>query len=383
MRFIQLKLFSRIVCSLVALCLLGSSNTLAREDFGDAAVEKQDFSKRQFVREEYSEIWFTTNRTLNTDVLPSGDGSSSIVIPRIYDFDKIFSSEINVGLRAGEAVIEFPADRGLGEQTYSSGARNDNPLDNFTITQFDVYDSYNDWLEKIKQNLDRNKDLANYLMYIHGFNQNFNTAVATAAQLKSDLKFKGPMLLFSWPSDLGKLHYKEVENRERISVAQLTQVLETIDSFQLQGDNSAGKKFGEQIIAHSMGARLALDTLNGIHSDGNKSIKLRTLILASPDVSRSEFVSRDLPMIQEYARKIFITCSNRDLALVASEMTGNDGRLGLCDNYVRVLKNEIRSGQVLIREFEGFPRELAGHSYFLYDTTILHDMEIQVNDLEN
>ena len=114
-------------------------------------------------------------------------------------------------------------------------------------------------------------------MYIHGFNQNFNTAVATAAQLKSDLKFKGPMLLFSWPSDLEESYtIKRLRIGSESLVAQLTQVLETIDSFQLQGDNSAGKKFGEQIIAHSMGARLALDTLNGIHSDGNKSIKLRT-----------------------------------------------------------------------------------------------------------
>jgi esterase/lipase superfamily enzyme len=339
------------------------------------------------VREEYCRIWFVTNRTINPASLSlslsANENSNKAIIPRDFDFDKLFSPQMSLTLHLGQTEIEFPADRSFAEQTYSSGTAADNPLSNFTITQFRLQGTYEEWLDAILQDtsngrLNRN-ELPTYLMFVHGFNQNFGIAAATAAQLRDDLNFKGPMLVFSWPSNPGFLNYDsyhEAEERERISVAQLTQVIEAIDSFR---SASPTIKFKEEVIAHSMGARLVLDSLNAIHTTDHNAITLKNLILAAPDVSRATFLSRDLPLINEYAKKTFITCSIADLALFASEIGGNDGKLGQCDDYQNSLKSQMSASNIHWVEFNRFPRDLAGHSYFVNDSRTLQQIKIEVN----
>ena len=45
------------------------------------------------------------------------------------------------------------------------------------------------------------------LVYVHGFNQSFETAVLDAARLSDGLEFRGETMLFSWPSKNSLLNY--------------------------------------------------------------------------------------------------------------------------------------------------------------------------------
>ena len=45
------------------------------------------------------------------------------------------------------------------------------------------------------------------LIYVHGFNQTFETAALDAAQLSDAIKFRGRTMVFSWPSKAGLFDY--------------------------------------------------------------------------------------------------------------------------------------------------------------------------------
>ena len=41
------------------------------------------------------------------------------------------------------------------------------------------------------------------LVFVHGFNVRYQEAVLRAAQINYDLKYQGPIILFSWPAGAG------------------------------------------------------------------------------------------------------------------------------------------------------------------------------------
>jgi hypothetical protein len=45
------------------------------------------------------------------------------------------------------------------------------------------------------------------LIYVHGFNQTFETAALDAARLSDAIKFRGRTMAFSWPSRAELLNY--------------------------------------------------------------------------------------------------------------------------------------------------------------------------------
>jgi esterase/lipase superfamily enzyme len=219
------------------------------------------------------------------------------------------------------------------------------------------------------------------LMYVHGFNQTFDDAVDTAAQLAEDLNFRGPTIAFSWPSNPGFGRYVEAAHNASPSTLHLAEAIGKINTF-LQNNAVSPSTAGQQIIAHSMGAKLVMDTLNAMHVVGDqRNVKLRTLILAAADASRQLFFVRDAPHLQEYTNRALIICSDRDFALSdGSELfEGNDKRLGLCRDYKTVFASQINAGQLYWTEFNGASLDWFGHSYFLYDHDILEKMENQID----
>ena len=45
------------------------------------------------------------------------------------------------------------------------------------------------------------------LIYVHGFNQTFETAALDAARLSDGIRFHGETMVFSWPSKAGLFDY--------------------------------------------------------------------------------------------------------------------------------------------------------------------------------
>ena len=89
------------------------------------------------------------------------------------------------------------------------------------------------------------------LVFIHGYNMGFETAVRRTAQIAYDLKFDGAPIVYSWPSQEGLLSYTVDETNVAWTVPHLK-------DFLLGVARQSGAK-SVHLIAHSMGNRALTD----------------------------------------------------------------------------------------------------------------------------
>jgi esterase/lipase superfamily enzyme len=139
-----------------------------------------------------------------------------------------------------------------------------------------------------------------------------------------------------------------------------------------------GRRF--EMVAHSMGTDVAVNAIALRESTRNRpltSIVPSTIILAAPDISTTEFVSRLRPGIVRTDRHIIVYCSN-DWALLLSRMTnGSDERLGYCTTEPTLKPPMPGVDLVIVRgPISGFSR----HSYYLSEEKILDDMRTALAD---
>ncbi|KAH9556398.1 hypothetical protein CY35_07G024800 [Sphagnum magellanicum] len=92
------------------------------------------------------------------------------------------------------------------------------------------------------------------LLYIHGYNVNHKDAIKQAAQLKHSLKFKGLVIVYSWPSNGTLWGYKHDEKLIEKSAPWLHQFIMT-----LLTEVEEVKKV--HILAHNMGNRALIEAL--------------------------------------------------------------------------------------------------------------------------
>ena len=86
------------------------------------------------------------------------------------------------------------------------------------------------------------------LIYVHGFNQTFETAALDATHLSDGIKFRGQTMVFSWPSKAGLFDYAYDRESAMWSRDDFERVLRSIVT-----TPSAGRV---HIVAHSMGTML-------------------------------------------------------------------------------------------------------------------------------
>ena len=96
------------------------------------------------------------------------------------------------------------------------------------------------------------------LIYVHGFNQTFETAALDAAQLSDAIKFRGRTMVFSWPSKAGLFDYAYDRDSAMFSRDDFEHVLSSIVS--------APSASRVHIVAHSMGTMLALESLRQLYA---------------------------------------------------------------------------------------------------------------------
>jgi hypothetical protein len=91
----------------------------------------------------------------------------------------------------GAVVVRTPVDRAMGniKSVQIEGVVGPYPESPYTPEQNQAASQFLEWIW--------GQDV---LLFIHGYNNSFKAAAQQAAQLKADLKFPGPVVLFSWPS---------------------------------------------------------------------------------------------------------------------------------------------------------------------------------------
>jgi esterase/lipase superfamily enzyme len=202
----------------------------------------------------------------------------------------------------------------------------------------------------------------NLMLFVHGYNVDFAQAVRRLAQFSTDLKLRGPAVLFSWPSQDSLTGYLVDETNAEWAQPHLVDLLNDL----LEG-TPAKRIF---VVAHSMGARLATRGLTTLSGDrwlqGIK--KIRELILVAPDIDADLFRQDVAPRLAETGVHVTLYASSEDRALKASKAFHGYPRAG-----------DSGEGLVIVPGVETVEARdassgLLGHSYFAEDRRIMEDI---------
>jgi esterase/lipase superfamily enzyme len=166
------------------------------------------------------------------------------------------------------------------------------------------------------------------LVFVHGFNVKFQEAVLRAAQIAYDLKYQGPIVLFTWPAGAGdgffddNLLNKTYENNMKTAQGSV----EAFKKF-LTDLKASGLKIN--LAVHSMGHQVVLPALKELGLKNSDARYVHELILNAPDYQAQDF--NDMTdIIQKIVNRITLYCSFNDKAMIASRSVNKNDRLGAC-----------------------------------------------------
>ncbi len=231
------------------------------------------------------------------------------------------------GINYEQYAISLPPSHVAGQIEWPSQAPG-NPGKDFVVTSERPLDE-SGFSVAIAQQLEvkKNQD-GNVLVFVHGYNTNYQEAVFRMAQLKADRSYDETTVLFAWPSFGTLTGYLADRESSTYSRDYLEQVLNEIARIP--------KVKSINLVAHSMGNWLAVETLRQAKLRAKSPFldKLGNVVLLSPDIDVDVFVSQ-LDVIGKLKRPIIVALSKNDLALAASQrIAGDISRVGnaLVDN---------------------------------------------------
>lgn len=159
------------------------------------------------------------------------------------------------------------------------------------------------------------------LVFVHGFDNSFTESLDRTAQLAMDLDIPAATVLFAWPS-ANRLHDYARDVKQlpiaRQGLAELLHDLALSDASRIV------------LVAHSLGARLALETLGDMHVRGADVFfqKFGGLAMLAPDIPVGQFNST-MKQLPDMAGKMVVYASSRDRVFqLAPTIAGIRGRLG-------------------------------------------------------
>ncbi len=161
----------------------------------------------------------------------------------------------------------------------------------------------------------------NALVFIHGFNTQFDDAVYRITQITQDSGYKGAPVLFTWASAGKTIDYVYDTNSATAARDALEDTLRLIAK-------SGAKRI--DIVAHSMGNWVTTEALRQLAMTGDKDLsgKLGDVILASPDLDVDVFKSQ-MERYGKPKRPFIVLASRDDRALdISSWIAGDKPRLG-------------------------------------------------------
>jgi esterase/lipase superfamily enzyme len=200
------------------------------------------------------------------------------------------------------------------------------------------------------------------MVFVPGYNTEFLESNRIVAQFAHDLKFTGPVLLFSWPSQGSLTGYTVDETNSEWAQADFIQLLTTLL------ENIKARNI--YIVGHSMGNRIvgrAITSLAADRPDGDL-IVFREIVMIAPDIDADVFRMDMAPRLARTGIHVTLYASSNDRALVASKMFHGYPRAG-----------ETGEGLVVVNGVETVDASdvsggLLGHSYFAEDRRIMEDI---------
>lgn len=277
----------------------------------------------QALQKDLKQVWgqyfkedFNDTRSLDVLVVTNRKSKSS-------DFgcgnDK-FGVGFEASLKFGICKVNVPKNHSTGEITLAKEGRQSSN-DYFKI--LDAKSSQeSDFFNELK------KSNRAPLVFVHGFNVRYQEAILRAAQIAYDLKYQGPIILFSWPAGAGDALFDEAlfgkTYENNFGNARASSAL-----FQNFLTNFSKNNIKINLVVHSMGHQVVLPALRELGKLNPKTPFINELILNAPDFDVSDFVKLS-KIIKSTSNRVTLYCSYNDRAMLVSQKFNNNDRVGAC-----------------------------------------------------
>lgn len=206
------------------------------------------------------------------------------------------------------------------------------------------------------------------LVYIHGYNTDFDLAVRRAGQVAHDLSHEGVTLAFSWPSTSLVSGYVADLNNADWAAPDLAETLALLIR------ESGAERIN--LLAHSMGNRVLIQALHLLadREGGFTAPPFENIVFTAPDVDRAVFIAA-LPEIRPLAGRLTLYAAANDMALAASRrLAGDQPRAGESGRAL-----VLAEGLETVEATEAAD-DLLGHEYFGESMPVLNDMRLLLSD---
>jgi len=294
--------------SLLSLILLASCAS-TKEDLKAKEDLKKIWSKhftQDFNETKTLEVFVATNRLQNAKNFECEENS----------FDVLADKNLHFGI----CKISAPKNHAIGEIEIARDAGN----------------SFNNYFKVVGAQPLNEEDLIKLLknskntplVFVHGFNVKYQEAVLRATQIAYDLKYQGPVVLFTWPAGasnsffdnamVNKTYEKNRVNAEESKAAIISFFTKLRE-----------EKIKINLLVHSMGHQVVLPALSEIGEKNRDKTFINELILNAPDFDSSQFknIAKNVKATSDH---ITLYCSENDKAIKASEIINKGARLGTC-----------------------------------------------------
>ncbi|WP_410000516.1 alpha/beta hydrolase [Mesorhizobium sp. SP-1A] len=250
-------------------------------------------------------------------------GNHSIFIAttrkRSDDPTKVFDGERSATLNFARVNVTVPKVHQTGQIERKSRGKSDDPSRYFMASEAVGYDTG----PKFQTAL--NADIAarggRVMVFVHGYNTSFDSAVYRLSQIVHDSGYPGTPVLFSWASGGSTTGY--VYDKESASAAR-DQLEVTLRMLAQTGARRI------DIVAHSMGTWVTMETLRQIAITGDRDLggKLGDVVLASPDIDVDVFKSQ-MRRYGKPSKPFILLLSDDDRALkISGLLAGSRPRVG-------------------------------------------------------
>ena len=202
----------------------------------------------------------------------------------------------------------------------------------------------------------RQKDV---LLFVHGFNVDFDSCLIRTAQLGLDIPFNGALVAYSWPTQGGVMNYESDEPVNAASVAPFTQFL----AWMIDNLPEEAKL---KILVHSMGNRIVLKGINQLQAAPPDRKPIETLCLCAPDVGLSDYRNL-IPGVVERCNRVVLYANESDGALKISKSLHLEQRSG--DSQLPATMDGVD-----LIDCSAVDLSFLGHSYFSGNVSVLADL---------
>ncbi len=250
-------------------------------------------------------FFFATNRRLNEangELEQKFDNEREDVLKFGY-FDSSLEPDLGIG------IIFNPAEWFQSEQT--------------RIREVQSLDS-SAFVEQLRRYV-QTSPRRSLLLVVHGFREQFPSALHKTAFLGHQLDIDTPVMVFDWPGNQGSTlrGYRRAHEVAKQSGTDLARAMALII------DEVRPERLW--LVANSMGAQVVSDAFSVLYREARFSdieTEIEDVVLTAPDVGHEDFDTNFKPKINALVKDLTVYVSSNDRALVMSRLINRERRRG-------------------------------------------------------